>query len=235
MSLSRQVERDAAARAREWLAGPDFFEVMAGDRRERLPSVTRILRAAGLAPDYGDVPEAILERARQRGRMVHAVCEWQDGGSVGPEPSLDAALDPGDVLAINREEVAPYAVAYSRFLAESGAEAVAVEEALVHPDLRYSGRPDWVGRIRSASAERVVLAVMDRKATADIHHGSVAAQCAGYAMAYEALHGGAVDAIYSLHLRKDGTYRLRSYEMGSAREAFRAALTVYRYKHGGNR
>lgn len=175
-----------------------------------LPSVTTILRSGGLAPDYRAIDPGILATAAQRGVDVHAACEAVDKG-LRVEPATEAAYG-------------KYVDAYRQFLADSGATLVACETLVHHPEMGYAGTFDWVGNLNGRRC------LVDRKVTAEIHHTYVAPQCAAYAEAWSDSVEEGVRGIYSLHLRRDGTYRLREYDYAGAWEAFRCALQIYRYK-----
>lgn len=175
-----------------------------------LPSVTTILRSAGLAPDYRAIDPAVLATAAQRGIDVHAACE-----------AIDKGL-PAD--AGTERDFGPYLAAYRQFLVDTGATLAACEELVHHPEMGYAGTFDWGGYIGGR------LMLVDRKVTAEIHHTYVAPQCAAYAKAWDACAGGVVAGIASLHLRRDGTYRFREYDYALAWSAFESAVGVYRYK-----
>lgn len=173
------------------------------------PSVTQIVKAAGLAPDFDQIDPAVLEKARARGIAVHAICE---------------AIDKGQTPEVT-DETAPYRDAYVKFVYESGAETERAEAEVYHPSYLYAGTYDWRGRV---GGER---AIIDRKATYTIHHQAVAVQCAAYRGAHNALHPDEpCPNIFSLHLRRDGTYRLHPYDADEAWSIFLAALSIYRFK-----
>lgn len=176
---------------------------------EPVPSVTEVITVAGLGVDYAGIDPVVLEKARHRGTRVHEVCEQIDRGQ---QPAVE-------------DEIAPYRDAYLRFLADSQAQCHDTEARVYHPEHRYAGTYDWRGVLAGK------LTILDRKATATMAHASTAAQAAGYLHAHNAICPDAIcEQIGSLHLRRDGTYRLRVYELNDAWAAFLAALTVYRYR-----
>lgn len=181
----------------------------------RLPSVTRILRETGNAPDFSAVDPAVLERARQRGIAVHAACQYLD------EDDLDvASIAP---------EIAGYVEAYQRFLRESGARVIDTEQAVWH-EAGYAGRYDlraWIGGCRW---------LIDRKATATIGE-HVGVQAAAYAEANNAMHAvdgsiGTVSEIAALHLRRDGRYTLHRYVYATERARWWGAFAKWKEQNG---
>lgn len=181
---------------------------------QNVPSVTAIIKAAGLTPDYDQIDPVVLERARQRGIACHAMAE---------------AIDKGKPVEVT-EETAPYRDAYVRFIYDSGAQTEGTEEAIYHPSYLYAGTFDWIGRI---GGER---AIVDRKFTFTVHHQAVSVQCAAYRACWNALNPQAPCAkIFSLHLRRDGSYRLQEYEADEAWQIFLAALAIFRFKRKAGR
>ena len=67
--------------------------------------------------------------------------------------------------------------------------------------LTAAGTLDRYGRVKGGQA------IVDLKTTATVHKHYVGAQLNGYKLIAEA-NGLKVDALYCLHLRKDGTYKL---------------------------
>lgn len=170
-----------------------------------LPRVTAILQSVGLGPDLSRIPEDVLETARDRGTAVHAAIEaitygYHDAESVPPA-------------------IAPYLDAYQKFVAESGFEAKYAEIEVTHPTWRYRGHPDLVGFLLG---RRVILDAKTGGAE------GVEYQLAGYRMAWNAERPTEpVDAIASLLLRRNGTYRLVEHSAAEAEPVFLAAATVF--------
>ena len=159
----------------------------AGPDGERLISVTEVLKLAGLV-DLSGIPEATLERARERGVDVHS---WVEGMALG---LIDDESPP--------ENIAGYVAGYRRFLAETGFAATSAERTVIHPTYRYAGRIDLLGTIKGNAW------LFDLKATAAIPAESKL-QTAGYRMAYVNDPNSGQPASPRravLHLRPDGTY-----------------------------
>ena len=104
----------------------------------RLPSVTQILKAEGfIDARFYD------EHSRERGRIVHLACEYDDLGELD-----DDSLDP---------EIAPYVEAWRRFKQESGFVIASVEVPLVSTKHRYAGKPDVRGSFPKGSLRRAAV------------------------------------------------------------------------------
>lgn len=171
----------------------------------KLPSVTEIIKAAGLGVDYDRVPPAILEEARMRGQAVHVAIDLLHQDDLD-----ESSIDP---------RIRPRVDAYRRFLDETGFVAVETERHLSCPLYRYAGSPDAFGEI---GATRIVP---DWKTVSVMNLAPVALQVAGYRLliareypAWRTAKG------YGLQLRADGTYRLRDADLPGAEATFLAAL-----------
>lgn len=90
------------------------------------PSVTQILKAVGLIPEY---PNG--EHARERGKAVHSACHYLDDGDLD-----ESTVSP---------EIAPYLEAYRRFKTESRFVPEYAEQIVAAPAYRYCGTVDRVG------------------------------------------------------------------------------------------
>jgi hypothetical protein len=168
-----------------------------------MPSVTQVMKAAGLGQPYGHVDADTLERAADRGRLVHWACAEIDSGRQ---------VDPVWI-----EGAEGYIAAYRLFARETGYRSDATEEYVCHARLGYAGQLDMRGWMHG---RRIIC---DRKATASLHRDT-AVQCAGYELAaHQHIRG-----LYGLWLRPNGTYQLRRYYDSRTEQVFLAALTLYR-------
>jgi hypothetical protein len=185
---------------------------------ERLLSVTQILRAAGLVPDYTGIPPHVLKHAAERGSHV------------------DACLALGDDLDVEsvHPEARGYVLAWRRFCERERYVPLEEQMLIYHPDLHYAGTVDSYGTCGTQDL------IVERKCTSKID-ASYAVQTAGYAMKDLIC----VDADYRLYaniprwlvqLKPDGTYTLVDCDAAMAKagrddfDAFRAALTIARWK-----
>jgi hypothetical protein len=177
--------------------------------RGRLPSVTEILSATGLAADFSFVKPDVLEWARARGTALHRAIEYHAKGTL-------------DVDSLHPEIVGAFK-AYLRFRLDTGYEAFASELELVHDQWGFMGHPDTVGELNGG------LAVIDYKMTASFDKPYVTLQTAGYGMLWNHHHQDRpVEKRFGLHLRKDGTYRLHDVADPEAEQTFLAAIIVYK-------
>lgn len=173
-----------------------------------LPRVTEILQAAGLAPDYSQVPPIVLEAARARGTAVHALIE----------ASHYEYLDEAAITA----EQAPYFSAYLKFVAESGHEPLISEFEVVHPSWGYCGHPDRIGWL---CGKRVLL---DWKCTESPDLPYAGRQTTLYRLAWNAAHPiEPVAAQTVLQLKGDATYRLHEIAPADHEQVALAAVVVY--------
>lgn len=171
----------------------------------KVRSVTRVLRKAGLLPDYSEIDPVVLEAARARGKGIHYACMEMNLGVA--EPFVDT-------------EWLPYVRAYQRFLGDSGYIAVANELPLYHPEHEVAGVPDTWGHLHGT--EPVVL---DYKATYSLHRPSVALQLAAYRNLIAREHPGWVNAgLFALHLRRNGRYTLEPCDLPNVDATWFAAL-----------
>lgn len=150
---------------------------------EQLPSVSEILRFMS-REIYTSVSQYRLDNAADRGKRVHKACELLD--KYG-----EAEIE---------KDIAPYVNAYVNFRKEYSPDWDKVEYACYEPDMEFAGTLDRYGTVRG---RRVIV---DLKTVSAVNKPYVTAQLNGYAVLARA-NGLAVEALYCLHLRKDGTYR----------------------------
>ncbi len=124
-----------------------------------IPSVTKILEAAGLAPDFSKVPRRILSAAAERGDDLHACLRF----------AMDGDLDWSTV----REDYQPVIFAALEKLEERGHCRIASECPLVDEERGFAGTPDDVCFLDGA------LAIRDDKSGKN-PIGYVAAQLSAY-------------------------------------------------------
>lgn len=92
----------------------------------KIPSVTTIIKAAGLIDDIW-----FNEAATWRGSVVHKCCELDCKGKLD-----ESTVDPG---------AAGYLEGWRKWKRETGFRPVVVEQMDYHSDLFYAGTPDRVG------------------------------------------------------------------------------------------
>jgi hypothetical protein len=126
-----------------------------------VPSVTELLEAQGLTPDYTRVPWRQLKHARERGIHVDACCDLYDAGDL-------------DWTTVHPEAL-PYVEAWARWCLDEGYRPIASQVLLYHPVYGYAGTADSIGWLRGT------WALVERKATARMAR-SYALQAGGYGM-----------------------------------------------------
>lgn len=157
------------------------------DGRE-LPSVTQLCRFLSREV-YGGINQYTLDAAADRGTKVHKATEVLD---------LYGKVDVDDDLL-------PYLNAYLKFRREHTIRWDRVEYAAYHPEDGYAGTIDRYGEVDGKRA------IVDLKTTCTVHKPLCAASLNLYRRMMEA-HGNPVDALYILHLRKDGSYKLVEFQ-----------------------
>lgn len=155
---------------------------------EELPSVSELCRFLS-REIYNDVQQYRLDCAAERGTAVHKATE---------------ALDKYGTVDV-QDDVLPYAQAYLKFRREHDVEWRKIEWAAHHPVDKYAGTIDRLGTVDGKAA------LLDIKTSYTIHAPMCAAQLNLYRRMLEA-NGEKVEALYILHLKKDGTYRLKPFE-----------------------
>jgi hypothetical protein len=173
-----------------------------------VPSVTQVLHSAGLSADYSMVALEVLERKRIIGEYVHKATQYLDEGSLDLE-----TVDP---------EIQGYLAAYEKFIRESGFQPQLIEHRLV-------GRINGMlcgGTIDRTGAMAGKLWIIDLKCIERLYP-AFALQTAGY----ELLLPKPVVPPFKyaravLQLKRDGSYKLMSFNDPADSDVFRAALVV---------
>jgi hypothetical protein len=103
---------------------------------EEIPSVTTVLRAAGLY-NYDAVPQRYLNAGRTRGTFVHEICE-----------AIDCNTLDWKRLEAEHPKYIGYAEAYMAFIADTGFQATLNEAAFGSEKEKYGGMLDKAGATR---------------------------------------------------------------------------------------
>lgn len=167
-----------------------------GITEREVPALSRVFQATGFGIDRDDIwdPEQ-FDRRTMIGSLVHSWCEayLRDG-----ESAADAILDEQRFLV---DEAAPHIEAFIKFTREHVLEPVRLEVPMYQPQLGYCCTPDFLGFMDGKAAD------IDYKTVSRLKK-SVALQVAGQKLCLITRR----DVMgYALHLRKDGTYKLRPY------------------------
>lgn len=148
-------------------------------KREVL-SVSKVLELAGII-DKRFISEWHLDR----GVKLHQALEYLDLG----------ALDLGSV----DERILPHVQAYQKFLSDTGAKIIAIEQIVYSKLFDYCGRLD---RIMTLNGRNIIV---DLKTNSDPPHSGM--QLSAYAQAAEE-SGLKTYGIYVLKLKANDTYKL---------------------------
>jgi hypothetical protein len=195
------------------------------DPRTAWPSVTRILKLAGLStwqdvtldqvrratehriPErtlaylvQGVYPE-VLERKRELGSNVHLACQDLERGI---EPWWDGM------------DIAPYVEAYRRFRSENEFRPTAWEQQVYNDTYKYKGRYDTLGMVGTYEV------LIDLKTTVQMA-GELPYQLAAYDLC---LNSNPKRLRWGVQLRKDGAYQLHEYKDRNDSRIFLAAVAI---------
>lgn len=150
-----------------------------GDKQ--LISVTRLLKKHGLATDYTGISEEVLEKAANKGTLVHKEIEnYIKNGEVGFTSELSDFIDITAELGFTAED--------SEIILPAG--EIPDDKA---DDYFYAGTADLIGKIGDG------YALADLKTTAKVDKRAYAWQLA----LYERLCGVKFDKLYIFHLGKN--------------------------------
>lgn len=151
---------------------------------EELPSVSEVCRFIS-REIYSDIAQRPVDLAAARGTKVHKATE---------------VLDKYGSCEVT-EDIAPYLQAYLLFRKDHPCTWERIEYASHHPEALYAGTLDRLGTVDGKRA------IVDIKSTANIdpaHRKLYTAQL----NLYRRMLPDAVEALYVLQLKKDGTYKL---------------------------
>ena len=205
---------------------------------EEFPSVSEISRFASREV-YGEVSQFNLDNACSRGSAVHKATE---------------ILDKYGKCECD-EDIAPYIQAYVQFRKDFGIKDYAhIEKALAHEELKYAGTIDRIYTIDEKFAEAVAenckdfvfvdengkvekrkgnfeirkdgIAIIDLKSSSVVQNVLALIQLNAYRLSAEHNGLGEVQALFILHLGKDGKYKFIGYELNE--NLFRACLFLHK-------
>ncbi len=175
-----------------------------------LPSVTEIIRSAGLV-DFSRVPPETLRMARERGTAVHAACHLYDHGTLD-YASLDAVIW-------------PYLEAWDKFIRQSNVMFDMSEHA-VYSRHGYAGTFDRLAMVAGKPA------ILDIK-TSEIISQATGVQLSAYLKAAEEcgyLRNAKKHQRFAVHLYDNGKYELEPYTSEQDWSVFLACLQIYHFK-----
>ncbi len=120
----------------------DVHEYFNRITRKRLPSVTEIIGVVIGNGKFKFVNDEVMERARQRGKLVHAACHQLD------EDELDwEAWEEFDAQRVSagEEPILPRVRSYQMWRDETGFIPMENEKIVAHEELGYAGTLDKKG------------------------------------------------------------------------------------------
>ena len=171
-----------------------------------IPSVTSLMKPLS-NEFYKEVSPEILNKAANRGTIVHNACE--NYALYGVE----------DICP----EYAGYFAAFLNWWNENNPSPLATEVKVYHRILRYAGKADLLCLING----RVTL--VDYKTSSQVNKMLCGVQLEGYDRAFES-HGIKIEDRLILHLCRNGLYSAVPFEKSSKRwSVFSALLTIRNY------
>lgn len=177
----------------------------------RIASVTQVLEPH---LPYANLPKDLMEAARLRGTLVHALTEHVDNGSYDLEMQELA----------NESGLGGYVVAWLRYLKEHKVTIHESEQRVYHNKYRYSGTFD---RIVEEADTPGILELVDIK-TGELSP-FYALQTVAYCKAVE--EGGiTIPRRSCVQLKPDGTYRHKPYDKPEDWPAFLGALKMAEWR-----
>jgi hypothetical protein len=177
-----------------------LHEYTACDTGEVLPHITGMLEAAGLIDDTW-----YTEESCERGQCVHSLTADYDLG----------ALNPAGCVSCYR----PYLLAHVGAMKVLRPKWRAVEEPMIHPVLRFGGRPDRVGLVTQLQA------VLEVKSGAPDDSHCIQTALQAILASYKHPLPPASWARYALYLKDSGKYKL---ERHTRRQDFDKAYEIIR-------
>lgn len=172
--------------------------------------VTRILASCGLYKWAPGLSHEKREFYLHRGSMIHRATALYDEGLL-------------DWYNLDKR-IKPYVEAYKRFLAESGAKPLLIEQYVVNKKLGYCGTLDRIyGKSALWPTGRLLVDIKTTEATAVTRLQTMA-----YKLAYGARRPIARGFVA---LRKDGTYKAGIYTEGAVdKAAWMACLQLVNWR-----
>lgn len=178
----------------------------------KYPSVTTVL---GPWQDFSKVPPAVLEEAKDRGTMAHA---------------LFASYALGLWIPSVPENCTGYFNSFRRWFDSTVAEVVAVEKRITHPVHHFTGQLDLLCMIKGDAG----LMLLDHKTPLALYR-SWRVQCAAYKKLAD-LEYQNITRTASLRLSREGKRaKLEEYSGTVERDyaIFMNCLTAYNFLKGG--
>ncbi len=184
---------------------------------ERVPSVTEILRIAGLN-DFSMIDPEVLEKARLRGLYIADYIDEIEQGLILPDEQ------PED----HKERIA----AYRSWKEEVGFHTLSNECLVLSTEFGFAGTFDLYG-IPARGKFQGKRCLIDVKASYSLSP-TTGVQLAGYQLAMVEQPDVPVDVILALHLQPEGRskkgYQFKPYDYQQELPVFLAALAITKWK-----
>lgn len=172
----------------------DAAHIYRDEKGQFVPSLTQILGLCGFY-DYSMVPRDVMEKAAERGTLVHSIAEMH---------ARYGCIDETWVT----DEVKPYVDAYLKFIAETGftPDPDVTEQPMIanFHGMKFGVKPDVIGK-RNGSKHPTVMEI---KTVATAQPTTWAIQTVGQAIAKFGEHRYVEAIRQALQLKPDGNYRL---------------------------
>lgn len=165
---------------------------------KKVPSVTQVLSEMGFIDTRW-----FTEESRERGTLVHKLCELHDLG-VLDEESVDPRL-------------AGYLAAWKSFGVKTEFVWTSVEKPLAHPLFRYAGTPDRIG----ISGKGIKTLIDIKSGPPSLWH---CFQIGGY------LAMDQCEDARTVHLSSDGSFTVEQYEIEENIFDWKAIYRTYQLK-----
>lgn len=172
-----------------------------------VPSVTQLLKPL---QSFDMVPKHLLDAAAEFGTNVHRAVELMINGNLN-WATLDPALE-------------PYVKAADKWLNDTNAVVLGVEERFFNTDKRYAGTIDLVCRIPAKNDQ---VHIIDWKSAASVPR-TVGPQTAAYAKGYKSKHDR-TPARSCVTLKGDGNYNNHPQTNRSDWTMFQTCLNLYNW------
>lgn len=162
----------------------------------RVPCASDVLKTIDSIALDG-IPPKNLFLAAERGKRIHEATEDYDCG----------LLEIDDDWLVENMDIEPYVTAYIKFATDYPSLPFASEESLYSERTGVAGTTDLVKEIDGK------LALIDKKTTTTVGTLRNKIQLNLYRVNWNETHDRKIEAIYILHLKSDGTYRLIPFDI----------------------
>lgn len=191
-----------------------------------IPSVTRVLAPLNEFSTF--IREGTLAAAAKRGTDVHFATEMHDQDILEDLSLRDRPAMPEPEPLWKPDDsptVAPYMMAWRRFLADTGYSVHAIEDRIFSRRYRFAGTLDRLGVLNGHRC------VIDIKTTSEIGP-QVGIQLAAYQAAVNEVRPSEdhYRRRFAVQLRRDASYRLHEFHDPADWTVFLALLTLYNWR-----